>query len=175
MNSQLYACHVRPSPSGGRVSRPKVLVIHPEASVCSTLRRWLEDEGYACRTATSHLTGCEHLDREVFAALLTEVQAPRTSELTFLLLAQHLFPATAIILIVPRECRSAFSETLELDPDGFVLEPLERGQVTSALATALGRRRRTHGRRRASLRAATGGEGVGGDRQRTCGRDPGRM
>ncbi|MFQ6116165.1 MAG: sigma-54-dependent transcriptional regulator, partial [bacterium] len=77
----------------------KILVIDDEKLKRMTLKTQLEDEGYSVEIGANAFVGLEHLKKNSFDVVVTDLRMPSMDGLTFLKEIKKLSPETEVIMM----------------------------------------------------------------------------
>lgn len=117
-----------------------LLLVDDEHALLKALSRWVEDSGYACRSACDAAQAREMLDAQPYDLLLSDIHMPGESGLELSKYARSAYPEMAIVLVSgfddPQDAQSA----LLLNAYGYLVKPFTRSQLLITIANALIRR-----------------------------------
>jgi putative two-component system response regulator len=119
----------------------RILIVDDESAVAELLARWLNMEGYRCRTAGDGETALKALKEEPCDLVITDIMMPGMSGIDFLMFMKPLFPDTAVIMVTAVDDKKTAITALELGAYGYVTKPFERNEIVINVVNALERRR----------------------------------
>src|SRR5215212_5514084 len=125
------------APLGNDAQRPaKILIIDDEPNVLSVLDALLSSD-YECQTATSAVEALEHLKKETYDLVLSDIMMPGMSGLELLEHITRLSRETIVILISGNLNIQNAIEALRRGAYDYVTKPFNLSDVETAVARAL--------------------------------------
>ena len=121
----------------------KILVVDDEQYIRELLARYLDSEGYACRTAQDGEAALELLQTEKFHLVVTDIMMPGMSGMDLLNIIKSLYPDTATLMVTSVNDRETGVLAIETGAYGYIIKPFERNEILINVAGALERRRLT--------------------------------
>lgn len=119
----------------------KILVVDDEPHICSLVCRWLNIDGYTCRTANSADQAIELMTGENFSLMVSDIMMPGKSGIELLRETRGLYPNMAILMATAVDDRETAIKALELGAYGYMIKPFERNEFLINVTSALERRR----------------------------------
>lgn len=121
----------------------RTLVVDDERGIRYFLQQTLEKEGYSVTTATSGEEALQRLRDERFDLMILDLRlGGQANGLRVLEAVRWRWPATMVIVITGHGSLESAQAAIEEGVDGYLLKPVEPGDVRRAVATALERRKR---------------------------------
>jgi DNA-binding NtrC family response regulator len=118
-------------------SRPKILVIDDEESICQLLEIMLTEEGYWVQTVTNYNDAMNHLESESFDLIVSDIMMPGKDGLTLLKDAKQFDPDLPIILITAYASLSSAVEALRKGAFDYITKPFQIDQIKFSVKRAL--------------------------------------
>ena len=131
---------------GGKAT---LLLVDDEPPITDLLSRWLEAEGYCCRTAADGARALALLAEEPADCLLADIDMPGMDGFELLVRCRQLYPDMMAIMISGLDDRETVMRALELGAFSYLLKPFQKVEVLVHVAQALRlqeleRERKTH-------------------------------
>ncbi len=128
----------------------KILIVDDEPTIRRLLRGMLESAGYACMSAAGGVEARERILQEPVDLVLADIYMPGElgTDLIRYLTAQY--PDIAVMAVTAMDDPVKAEGILELGVYGYLLKPIDRGQLLISVMNAL-RRRTLEIERRSSL------------------------
>ena len=117
-----------------------VLVVDDESFVRDIIFRWLEREGYCCKTAGSGDEALELMKNEKIALVISDIMMPGMSGIELLQHISDLYPDTAVIMLTGVDDRETATKAVELGAYGYLIKPLEKNEILINVTGSLRRR-----------------------------------
>ena len=119
-----------------------ILIVDDEQSVRHLLEKMLSCQaGYRCKTAAGAVEARQHLNREAFDLILSDIVMPGESGIDLMRFASEAYPDTGIIMVTAVETDQEVEFALEIEVYGYVLKPFSQSQVLIAVTNALRHRK----------------------------------
>lgn len=119
----------------------RVLIVDDESYVCTTIKRWLEPEGYICTIASSVDDALSVLAHEQFELLISDITMPGKTGIDLLRIAKERFPNMAVLMATAIDNREVAIHALELGAFGYMIKPFDRNEFIINVVNAIERRR----------------------------------
>jgi two-component system, NtrC family, nitrogen regulation response regulator NtrX len=123
------------------MSQHRILIIDDEASIRSSLRGVLEDEGYAVSTAASGEDGLAELPKQAFGLVLLDIWLPGMDGLEVLTRIQGLDDRPPVVVISGHGTVETAVKATKLGAFDFLEKPLTLEKVVLTVKNALRQRR----------------------------------
>jgi two-component system nitrogen regulation response regulator NtrX len=117
--------------------KDKILVIDDEASIRSSLKGILEDEGYAVKTAESGEAGLSMLKGQSFDVVLLDIWLPEMSGMEVLKLIKKSEDAPQVVMISGHGTLETAVKATKLGAYDFLEKPLSLDKVVLTIRNAL--------------------------------------
>jgi response regulator RpfG family c-di-GMP phosphodiesterase len=119
----------------------RILVVDDEASIRSSIGRYLQASGYEVVAAESVPAALDRLRESRFATLLCDIRFPGTSGMDLIPDALRLDPDLAILMLSGINDAAAASEAMALGAIDYLIKPVELDRLKDAIGRGLRRRR----------------------------------
>ncbi|MBK9579831.1 MAG: hybrid sensor histidine kinase/response regulator [Fibrobacterota bacterium] len=121
-----------------RSSYPVVLIVDDEVDIVLVLRRWLEREGYTCRSCASGEEALSILEREDIGIVVTDwhILGLDGIELTRSIRARHQRGKPYIVLTTGDTSMAVVQKAFEAGVDDFIRKPMEGAEIISRFNAA---------------------------------------
>ena len=126
-------------PSGKKVA-PSVLVVDDESHARATVCRWLTRAGFHCSDAASGGEALARLQDQQSDLLTLDISAPDRSGLEVLSQIKQGWPETEVLVLTALEETATAVEAMTLGAYGYLLKPVEPGELVFQAKKALERR-----------------------------------
>lgn len=117
-----------------------ILVVDDEEAAARLLVRILEQNGYTCSTASDAAEALRHLERELPALVVTDLDMPGRSGLDLIKDITRDHPGIATLMVTGKGDRTIAKSVLETGAYGYMTKPLDPDEVTIQVYNALIRR-----------------------------------
>jgi putative two-component system response regulator len=117
-----------------------VLVVDDDEAARRLLVKILDRNGYRCITAGSVADARDHLTKETFSLVLTDMDMPGGSGLDLLMSIRSDHPEVATVLVSGMGDPKLAGSALDMGAFGYVTKPYDNNQILIAVANALRRR-----------------------------------
>lgn len=111
----------------------RILVVDDEESVCASLRKILDGNGYQVFTALNGIEAIRLLKEERPHVVLLDVRMPGPNGLSVLQRIKKIDPRTTVIMVTAVECGDAGAEALKLGADGYITKPIDPGYLQTVV------------------------------------------
>ena len=128
------------SRSKASVDGAHVLVVDDEESIRRTVKRTLEAEGYAVRTAATAAEAKAALQVALPESVILDLRLPDASGVVVLGEIRRLSPTLPVIIFTGYPDSHLLQEALELSPFMVLIKPVPPAKLLETLALTLGRR-----------------------------------
>lgn len=118
----------------------KILIVDDEPSIRKVLSRWLEKEGYECRSAANVEEACKLLKEDRFSLILLDLMMPGQSGEVLLSTVGEQYPDIAVVMATAIDSRGTALDLLRRGAFGYVIKPLDQREILVNVASALQRR-----------------------------------
>jgi putative two-component system response regulator len=119
---------------------PRVLVVDDEAHARTTVCHWLTRAGFQCGQAASGGEAIARLQDEEAHLLTLDITVPDRSGLEVLSQVKQRWPDTEVLVLTALEETSTAVEAMTLGAYGYLLKPIEAGELLFQAKKALERR-----------------------------------
>lgn len=103
----------------------KILILDDEAPILRTLESFLRLRGYAPQTETNPVAALEHLAREPFHLVLTDLVMPEMDGLEFVRRVRAADPMIQVIVMTAYSSMDRTIEAFQLGASDYLLKPFE--------------------------------------------------
>jgi DNA-binding NtrC family response regulator len=117
-----------------------ILVIDDEPTVCDALKMVLSDSGYEVATAPTGREGLDKLNRQRFAATITDICLPDTSGLAVLSQIREQDPDSLVIVMTAHSGPEIVAESLRRGALGVLSKPFPPADLLDLLSRVLNER-----------------------------------
>ncbi len=121
----------------------KILIVDDENYICKTIYRWLEPEGYECRTANSVDEALKKFQESCPDLLISDIMMPGKNGLDLLKKCRDKYPDIAVLMATAVDNREVAINTLQLGAYGYMIKPFDKNEFIINVANALERLRLT--------------------------------
>lgn len=118
-----------------------ILIVDDEEQVRLILKRYLEDEGYFCRTAENGQAALNLLEQDHFAVMILDIMMPGISGTEVLVNALKRDPDLAIVIVTAVDDTLSAYRAFELGAFGYIVKPFHRNEILINTSNALQRRK----------------------------------
>ncbi len=118
---------------------PRVLVVDDQSHTRTTVCRWLTRAGFQCREAASGGEAMARLQDQDAHLLTLDIGAPDRSGLDFLSQVKQSWPDTEVLVLSALEETATAVEAMTLGAYGYLLKPIEFGELIFHAKKALER------------------------------------
>jgi two-component system nitrogen regulation response regulator NtrX len=115
----------------------RILIVDDEEEICSVLAQKLFKEGYICITATNAKKGLNHLYRESFSLIITDIKMPEMDGMEFLKNVRAMNPNIMVIMMTGFPEVDRVVEAMRLGACDFILKPIDLDIVVLGVKKAL--------------------------------------
>ena len=119
----------------------RVLVVDDDAAICELFCRWLDQEGYCCRSAYTAAGALTDLVEETFDLMLLDINMPEKTGIEILKEVKERYPDLAVVMVTAVKEREVAFGALRLGADGYLNKPVNKLELTLIAANAIMRRR----------------------------------
>ncbi len=119
----------------------KILIVEDEKPVGQLLKQLLEKSGYACTLASNAVEAYEHLDRQKFELVLSDIIMPGDSGLDLIRNVLSRNPDTAAVMVTGQDDPKIAEVALEIGVYDYIIKPFEKNEVLVSVTNALRRRK----------------------------------
>jgi heterodisulfide reductase subunit A len=123
----------REGPSGFRI-----LVVDDEVILRESLKAWLEETGYAVRTAASGSEALTLMDNEPFHLMFTDIKMPGLSGVELLELALAKQPELAVVMMTAYATVDTAVDTMKFGALDYLTKPFEPQDILQMTARVYG-------------------------------------
>ncbi len=117
------------------------LVVDDEPRLRQVLVRLMESDGFVCTEATNGVEALEHLQRQPFTLVLTDLRMPRMDGIELLRQARSRFPEVAVVMITAVADVEVAVSCLAIGAMDYLTKPFHLEEVRARVIQALDRRR----------------------------------
>ena len=117
-----------------------ILIVDDESAVWQLYNRTLAGEGYDCHWASSAGEAREMLSRRSFDLVLCDIVMPGGSGFDLCRHINTAYPDLPVIIVTGLGGMETAREALTMDIYGYIVKPVDRGQVLISVANALKRK-----------------------------------
>ena len=110
-------------------SKHQILIVDDESSLQEIFKRFLEQEGFCCRTAGSGADALEVLTKESFSLMITDINMPGMSGIDLLREVRGQYRDLAVIMASAVDDRQVAVQALELGAFAYVIKPVSRNEL----------------------------------------------
>jgi len=125
---------------GRRKVAPRVLVVDDESYARTTVCRWLTRAGFQCGEAASASEAMARLQDQEAHLLTLDISVPDRSGLEVLSQIKQRWPDTEVLVLTALEETATAVEAMTLGAYGYLLKPIESGELLLQAKKALERR-----------------------------------
>ncbi|MBK8803972.1 MAG: response regulator [Fibrobacteres bacterium] len=124
--------------SSARTSYPVVLIVDDEDDIIQVLRRWLEREGYSCRSCHSGEEALSILEREDIGIVVTDwhILGLDGIELTRSIRARHQSGKPYVVLTTGDASMAVVQRAFDAGVDDFIRKPMDGAEIVSRFNAA---------------------------------------
>ena len=119
---------------------PSILVVDDESFVQDIVFRWLEREGYYCKTAGSGDEALAIMNNQKISLVISDIMMPGMSGIELLQQISNLYPDIAVIMLTGVDDRETATKAVELGAYGYLIKPLEKNEILINVTSSLRRR-----------------------------------
>ena len=119
---------------------PRVLVVDDESYTRTSVCRWLSQAGFQCRAAASAGEAMARLQEQEAHLLTFDIGVPDRSGLEVLAQIKRRWPDIEVLVLTALEETAAAVEAMTLGAYGYLLKPIESGELIFQAKKALKRR-----------------------------------
>jgi putative two-component system response regulator len=123
------------------ITKPRILIVDDDETVCSMLTRMLGRHGYGCESAANGAEARSALASAPFDLALCDLNMPGESGLEIIEHVASEHPETATIMVTGTDDSAIAEKALELGTYGYVIKPFYNNELLINIANALRRRR----------------------------------
>ena len=117
-------------------SKGRILIIEDEKSMREVLGILLEEEGYEITAATDGLGGIEHLNKDIFDLVITDIKMPKADGFEVLKKVKELSPSTIVIMITAFGTTESTIEAMKLGAYDYIYKPLKIDEIRLVIQKA---------------------------------------
>jgi DNA-binding response OmpR family regulator len=117
---------------------PSILVVEDDDAIRAAVRRGLSDRGYAVATASTGMSGLEHVLRDRPQVVLIDLGLPDVDGLTLIAMIRAA-TAVPIIVITAQDDDPTMIRALDEGADDYVVKPFGTDQVAARIRAVLRR------------------------------------
>jgi len=110
-------------------SKYRILIVDDEQDLRIIFKRFLEVDGYSCTTVGTGEEAFEHLAKEMFSVVITDINMPGMSGIDLLREVRHRFPEVAVLVITAVDDRKVAVKALELGAFAYMIKPVSRNEL----------------------------------------------
>lgn len=127
-----------PNPSTSQSPYPTVLIVDDEPDIVLVLRRWLQREGYSCRSCSSGEEALSILEREDIGIVVTDwhILGLDGIELTRSIRARRKRGKPYIVLTTGDASMAVVQRAFDAGVDDFIRKPIEGAEIISRFNAA---------------------------------------
>ncbi len=122
---------------GKAVTKPTVLVVDDEPSVCALLSEKLRGEGHDCETCSSGEEALQLLERKTFDGIISDLRMPGISGMQLLKEAQKKYPRTAFLVVTGVDDIRVGIEAMKHGAADYLVKPFRLDAVVVSVGRAL--------------------------------------
>ena len=126
--------------SSRKKAAPRVLVVDDEPHARTTVCRWLTRAGFQCGEAASADEALARLQDQEAHLLTLDITVPDRSGLDVLSQIKQRWPDTEVLVLTALEETATAVEAMTLGAYGYLLKPIESGELILQATKALERR-----------------------------------
>ena len=115
----------------------RILIVDDEEEICSVLARRFFKEGYICVTATNGKEALNHLYKESFSLIITDIKMPEIDGMEFLKDVRAVNPNVRVIMVTAFPEVDRVVEAMRLGACDFILKPIDLDIVVLSVKKAL--------------------------------------
>ena len=134
------------------MSRPHVLIIDDEPSLCRCLAQWLEERGFECASAPDADRGIAYLQSHQVDVVTLDNQLPGISGIEMLARLTLEWSDVAVLMVTAEVDTRQAIHAMTLGALGYVIKPIRRDDLFAQIDNALERRRLSIENRELTLR-----------------------
>ncbi len=120
-----------------------ILIVDDENYICRTISRWLEPEGYSCRTANSVDQALELIKESVPDLLISDIMMPGKSGIDLLKECKSEHPDIAVLMATAVDNREIAISALQHGAYGYMIKPFDKNEFVINVVNAFERLRLT--------------------------------
>jgi response regulator RpfG family c-di-GMP phosphodiesterase len=117
------------------------LIVDDEPRLRQVLVRLMESDGFLCTEATNGVEALEHLQRQPYTLVLTDLRMPRMDGIELLRQARSRFPEVAVVMITAVADVEVAVSCLAIGAMDYLTKPFHLEEVRARVIQALERRR----------------------------------
>jgi len=117
-------------------SKGRILIIEDEKSMREVLGILLEEEGYEITAATDGLEGIEHLNKDIFDLVITDIKMPKADGFEVLKKVKELSPSTIVIMITAFGTTESTIEAMKLGAYDYIYKPFKIDEIRLVIQKA---------------------------------------
>jgi len=117
-------------------SKGRILIIEDEKSMREVLGILLEEEGYEITAATDGLGGIEHLNKDIFDLVITDIKMPKADGFEVLKKVKELSPSTIVIMITAFGTTESTIEAMKLGAYDYIYKPFKIDEIRLVIQKA---------------------------------------
>ncbi len=119
----------------------RLLIIEDEDTLCQSLQRVFEKEGYAVDRAESAETAFTLLEKESYDLIITDIILPGISGIELLAKYRKKNPSQKVIIITAYASLATAVESIKAGASDFIIKPLIHDEMKRAVRNVLDRPR----------------------------------
>ena len=119
----------------------RILIVDDAEEICSVLARRLSKEGYICVTATNGKEALNHLYKESFSLIITDIKMPEMDGMEFLKDVRAVNPDIRVIMITAFPEVDRVVEAIRLVACDFILKPVDLDILVLSVKKVLEKKR----------------------------------
>jgi two-component system, NtrC family, response regulator HydG len=117
--------------------KTRILVVDNDAEMVAVLRRHLETQGWSVKAVTDGAEACAAIEREEFAAILTDLVMEGIDGLAVLRKAQETQPMARVILMTAFGSIESAIEAMRHGAYDYITKPFKMPELTLVIRRAL--------------------------------------
>jgi response regulator RpfG family c-di-GMP phosphodiesterase len=125
---------------GGQLNN-NLLIVDDEAAVCSLLKNWLTETGFACRTALSGQEALAILAKTNIDAVISDLSMPGMSGMDLLAGVRKKYPHTAFLMATGVGDIRLAVQAMKQGADDYIIKPFQLDAVVASVNRAMDARR----------------------------------
>ncbi|RUM35762.1 MAG: two-component system response regulator [Desulfobulbus sp.] len=118
----------------------RILIVDDEPDLRNIFKRFLEIEGYPCRTAGDGEKALEMLGQEDFSLVISDINMPGISGIDLLRELGDRHPDVAVLMVSAIDDRKVAVQSLQLGAFSYMIKPVSRNELVINVVNGLRRR-----------------------------------
>lgn len=119
------------------MSKPRILVVDDEESMCQYLSILLEKEGYEVTTANSGAKALAQMEKDPFAVVLSDIQMPGVDGIQLLKGIKAIDPSTPVIMLTAYATEQTAIDAVNLGAYSYLQKHSKNDEIKIAIRNAL--------------------------------------